>query len=168
MLEVLGFRRVCREALSSLPRSEVVQAHLRGAPGGGTGLPLDFRQFSPTTGPTERRRDGLVRTARSVVPACALGELGRGPAHPLLAEEILAEVRWFSRSSALGPVRPGCNTSLRVCRDLPQIAALSPRRLLPSGRLRAAERYGHALRRLRLSRKGWYCDLAPSEHLTGS
>ena len=46
----------------------------------------------------------LVRTARSVVPACALGHLGRERPDPLLAEEILAEVQLVFEFLGLGPV----------------------------------------------------------------
>ena len=47
--------------------------------------------------------ESLVRTARSVVPACALGELGRETGDPLLTEEILAEVQMVFSFLGLGP-----------------------------------------------------------------
>jgi hypothetical protein len=67
-------------------------------------LPLDFQAVLSDDGTDPSTAATLVRTARSVVPACALGELGRETGDPLLAEEILAEVQMVFSFLGLGPV----------------------------------------------------------------
>ncbi len=57
------------------------------------GLPLDFQAVIADDGTDPGDAATLVRTARSVVPSCALGQLGRESADPLLSEEILAEIQ---------------------------------------------------------------------------
>ena len=68
------------------------------------GLPLDFQAVLSDDGTDPSAASTLVRTARSVVPACALGQLGRETGDPLLAEEILAEVQMVFSFLGLGPV----------------------------------------------------------------
>ena len=68
------------------------------------GLPLDFQSVLADDGADPGSAATLVRTARSVVPACALGTLGRETGDPLLAEEILAEVQLVFEFLGLGPV----------------------------------------------------------------
>ena len=68
------------------------------------GLPLDFQAVLADDGADPSAAATLVRTARSVVPACALGTLGRETGDPLLAEEILAEVQLVFEFLRLGPV----------------------------------------------------------------
>jgi hypothetical protein len=68
------------------------------------GLPLDFQAVISDDGTDPGDAATLVRTARSVVPACALGHLGRERPDPLLAEEILAEVQLVFEFLGLGPV----------------------------------------------------------------
>jgi hypothetical protein len=68
------------------------------------GLPLDFQAVVSDDGSDPSAASTLVRTARSVVPACALGQLGRETGDPLLAEEILAEVQLVFEFLGLGPV----------------------------------------------------------------
>ena len=68
------------------------------------GLPLDFQAVLSDDGADPSAASTLVRTARSVVPACALGQLGRETGDPLLAEEILAEVQMVFSFLGLGPV----------------------------------------------------------------
>jgi hypothetical protein len=68
------------------------------------GLPLDFQAVLTDDGADPSAAATLVRTARSVVPACALGQLGRETGDPLLAEEILAEVHLVFEFLGLGPV----------------------------------------------------------------
>lgn len=68
------------------------------------GLPRDFHAVLSDTGADPSAASTLVRTARSVVPACALGQLGRETGDPLLAEEVLAEVRMVFSFLGLGPV----------------------------------------------------------------
>jgi hypothetical protein len=67
-------------------------------------LPLDFQAVLSDDGTDPSAAATLVRTARSVVPACALGELGRETGDPLLAEETLAEVQMVFSFLGLGPV----------------------------------------------------------------
>jgi HD-like signal output (HDOD) protein len=68
------------------------------------GLPLDFQAVLADDGADPSSAATLVRTARSVVPACALGTLGRETGDPLLSEEILAEVQLVFEFLGLGPV----------------------------------------------------------------
>jgi len=68
------------------------------------GLPLDFQAVVSDDGTDPGAAATLVRTARSVVSACALGQLGRETGDPLLAEEILAEVQLVFEFLGLGPV----------------------------------------------------------------
>ena len=68
------------------------------------GLPMDFQAVLADDGADPSAAATLVRTARSVVPACALGTLGRETGDPLLAEEILAEVQLVFEFLGLGPV----------------------------------------------------------------
>jgi Domain of unknown function (DUF4388)/HDOD domain len=68
------------------------------------GLPPDFQAVISDDGTDPGDAATLVRTARSVVPACALGHLGRENPDPLLAEEILAEVQLVFEFLGLGPV----------------------------------------------------------------
>jgi hypothetical protein len=68
------------------------------------GLPVDFQAVISDDGTDPGDAATLVRTARSVVPACALGHLGRESHDPLLAEEILAEVQLVFEFLGLGPV----------------------------------------------------------------
>ncbi len=68
------------------------------------GLPLDFQAVVSDDGSDPGVATTLVRTARAVVPACALGQLGRETGDPLLAEEILAEVQLVFEFLGLGPV----------------------------------------------------------------
>ncbi|HLN58925.1 MAG TPA: DUF4388 domain-containing protein [Thermoanaerobaculia bacterium] len=68
------------------------------------GLPPDFQAMISDDGTDPGDAATLVRTARSVVPACALGHLGRENPDPLLAEEILAEVQLVFEFLGLGPV----------------------------------------------------------------
>lgn len=68
------------------------------------GLPPDFQAVISDDGTDPGDAATLVRTARSVVPACALGYLGRENPDPLLAEEILAEVQLVFEFLGLGPV----------------------------------------------------------------
>jgi HD-like signal output (HDOD) protein len=68
------------------------------------GLPLDFQAVISDDGADPSAASTLVRTARSVVPACALGQLGQETGDPLLAEEILAEVQLVFEFLGLGPV----------------------------------------------------------------
>ncbi len=68
------------------------------------GLPLDFQAVVSDDGADPSASSTLVRTARSVVPACALGQLGSETGDPLLAEEILAEVQLVFEFLGLGPV----------------------------------------------------------------
>jgi HD-like signal output (HDOD) protein len=68
------------------------------------GLPADFQAVISDDGTDPGDAATLVRTARSVVPACALGHLGRENPDPLLAEEILAEVQLVFEFLGLGPV----------------------------------------------------------------
>jgi uncharacterized protein DUF4388/HDOD domain-containing protein len=70
----------------------------------GWGLPLDFQAVLSDEGADPSSAATLVRTARSVVPACALGQLGRETGDPLLAEETLAEVQLVFEFLGLGPV----------------------------------------------------------------
>jgi HD-like signal output (HDOD) protein len=70
----------------------------------GWGLPLDFQAVLADDGANPSSAATLVRTARSVAPACALGTLGRETGDPLLSEEILAEVRLVFEFLGLGPV----------------------------------------------------------------
>ena len=68
----------------------------------------------PRGGRRRRKRPGTTRRRwseppRSVVPACALGHLGRETPDPLLAEEILAEVQLVSSSWASAPSRSACS-----------------------------------------------------------
>jgi len=67
-------------------------------------LPLDFQAVLSDDGTDPSAAATLVRTARTVVPACALGELGRETGDPLLTEEILAEVQMVFSFLGLGPV----------------------------------------------------------------
>lgn len=67
-------------------------------------LPLDFQAILSDDGTDPSAAATLVRTARAVVPACALGQLGRETGDPLLAEEILAEVQMVFSFLGLGPV----------------------------------------------------------------
>jgi HDOD domain. len=69
------------------------------------GLPLDFQAVVSDDGADPSAASTLVRTARSVVPACALGQLGQETGDPLLAEEILAEVQLVFEFLGLGPVQ---------------------------------------------------------------
>jgi HD-like signal output (HDOD) protein len=69
------------------------------------GLPLDFQAVVSDNGADPSAASTLVRTARSVVPACALGQLGQETGDPLLAEEILAEVQLVFEFLGLGPVQ---------------------------------------------------------------
>ncbi|HKF45392.1 MAG TPA: DUF4388 domain-containing protein [Thermoanaerobaculia bacterium] len=68
------------------------------------GLPLDFQAVLADDGADPSAAATLVRTARSVAPACVLGSLGRETGDPLLAEEILAEIRLVFEFLGLGPV----------------------------------------------------------------
>jgi hypothetical protein len=68
------------------------------------GLPLDFQAVVSDDGSDPSAASTLVRTARAVVPACALGQLGHETGDPLLAEEILAEVQLVFEFLGLGPV----------------------------------------------------------------
>jgi Domain of unknown function (DUF4388)/HDOD domain len=68
------------------------------------GLPLDFQAVVSDDGADPSAASTLVRTARAVVPACALGQLGQETGDPLLAEEILAEVQLVLEFLGLGPV----------------------------------------------------------------
>ena len=68
------------------------------------GLPLDFQAVISDDGTDPGDAATLVRTARSVVPACALGHLGRENRDPLLSEEILAEVQLVFEFLGLGAV----------------------------------------------------------------
>ncbi len=68
------------------------------------GLPVDFQAVVSDDGADPGAAATLVRTARSVVPACALGQLGRETGDPLLTEEILAEVQLVFEFLGLGPV----------------------------------------------------------------
>jgi HD-like signal output (HDOD) protein len=68
------------------------------------GLPLDFQAVLSDEGADPSASATLVRTARSVVPACSLGHLGREKGDPLDTEEILAEVRLVFEFLGLGPV----------------------------------------------------------------
>ena len=67
-------------------------------------LPLDFQAVLSDDGADPSAAATLVRTARSVVPACALGPLGRESVDPLLAEDIVAEVQAVFEFLGLGPV----------------------------------------------------------------
>lgn len=69
------------------------------------GLPLDFQAVLSDDGANPSAASTLVRTARSVVPACALGQLGQETGDPLLTEEILAEVQLVFEFLGLGPVQ---------------------------------------------------------------
>jgi HD-like signal output (HDOD) protein len=69
------------------------------------GLPLDFQAVISDDGASPSAASTLVRTARSVVPACALGQLGQESGDPLLAEEILAEIQLVFEFLGLGPVQ---------------------------------------------------------------
>ena len=69
------------------------------------GLPGDFQAVVADDGSDPGDAPTLVRTARSVVPACALGHLGRETPDPFLAEEILAEVQLVFEFLGLGPVQ---------------------------------------------------------------
>lgn len=68
------------------------------------GLPVDFQAVISDDGTDPGDAATLVRTARSVVPACALGQLGRETCDPLLAEEILAEIQLVFEFLGLGSV----------------------------------------------------------------
>jgi HD-like signal output (HDOD) protein len=68
------------------------------------GLPLDFQAVLADDGSDPSAAATLVRTARSVVPSCALGTLGKEEGDPLLSEEILAEVQLVFEFLRLGPV----------------------------------------------------------------
>jgi len=68
------------------------------------GLPLDFQAVLSDDGADPSAAATLVRTARSVVPACALGPLGRETGDPLLAEETRAEIQLVFEFLGLGPV----------------------------------------------------------------
>jgi len=68
------------------------------------GLPLDFQAVFADDGADPSAAATLVRTARSVIPSCALGSLGRETGDPLLAEEILAEVHLVFEFLCLGPI----------------------------------------------------------------
>jgi HD-like signal output (HDOD) protein len=68
------------------------------------GLPVDFQAVVADDGTDPGTATTLVRTARAVVPACALGQLGRETGDPLLAEEILAEVQLIFEFLGLGAV----------------------------------------------------------------
>jgi hypothetical protein len=68
------------------------------------GLPLDFQAVLSDDGTDPSAAATLVRTARTVVPACTLGQLGRETGDPLLSEEILAEVQMVFSFLGLGPV----------------------------------------------------------------
>jgi HD-like signal output (HDOD) protein len=70
----------------------------------GWGLPRDFQAVISDDGTNPGDAATLVRTARSVVPACALGHLGRENPDPLLSEEILAEVQVVFDFLGLGRV----------------------------------------------------------------
>ena len=67
-------------------------------------LPLDFQAVLSDDGTDPSAAATLVRTGRSVVPACALGTLGRETGDPLLAEEILTEVQAVFEFLGLGKV----------------------------------------------------------------
>jgi HD-like signal output (HDOD) protein len=67
-------------------------------------LPLDFQAVLSDHGTDPSAAATLVRTARAVVPACALGQLGMETGDPLLSEEILAEVHLVFSFLGLGPV----------------------------------------------------------------
>jgi HD-like signal output (HDOD) protein len=67
-------------------------------------LPLDFQAVLSDDGTDPSAAATLVRTARSVVPACALGPLGHETGDPLLAEEIRQEVRLVFEFLGLGAV----------------------------------------------------------------
>ncbi len=103
MLEVLGttdfaagpFRVAALEAYRPILGARRAEAW---------GLPLDFQAVISDDGTDPGDAATLVRTARSVVPACALGHLGRENPDPLLAEEILAEVQLVFEFLGLGPV----------------------------------------------------------------
>jgi HD-like signal output (HDOD) protein len=69
------------------------------------GLPLDFQAVVSDDGADPSAASTLVRTARSVVPACVLGTLGHETGDPLLAEEIFAEVQLVFEFLGLGPVQ---------------------------------------------------------------
>jgi HD-like signal output (HDOD) protein len=69
------------------------------------GLPLDFQAVLSDDGANPSAASTLVRTARAVVPACALGQLGQETGDPLLTEEILAEVQLVFEFLGLGPVQ---------------------------------------------------------------
>jgi hypothetical protein len=68
------------------------------------GLPVDFQAVISDDGTDPGAAATLVRTARSIVPACALGQLGRETGDPLIAEETLAEVQLVFEFLGLGPV----------------------------------------------------------------
>ena len=103
MLEVLGatdfaagpFRVAALEAYRPILGARRAEAW---------GLPLDFEAVISDDGTDPGDAATLVRTARSVVPPCALGHLGREVPDPLLAEEILAEVQLVFEFLGLGPV----------------------------------------------------------------
>jgi hypothetical protein len=103
MLEVLGttefaagpFRVAALEAYRPLFGARRAEAW---------GLPLDFQAVVSDNGADLSAASTLVRTARSVVPACALGRLGSETGDPLLAEEIVTEVQMAFAFLGLGPV----------------------------------------------------------------
>jgi hypothetical protein len=103
MLEVLGttdfaagpFRVAALEAYRPILGARRAEAW---------GLPVDFQAVISDDGTDPGDAATLVRTARSVVPACALGQLGRETCDPLLAEEILAEIQLVFEFLGLGPV----------------------------------------------------------------
>lgn len=67
-------------------------------------LPLDFQAVVSDDGANPSAASTLVRTARSVLPACALGQLGLETGDPLIAEEVVAEVQLVFEFLGLGPV----------------------------------------------------------------
>lgn len=67
-------------------------------------LPLDFQAVVSDDGSDPSAASTLVRTARSVVPSCVIGQLGRETPDPLLADEIVAEVQMVFEFLGLGPV----------------------------------------------------------------
>ena len=65
-------------------------------------LPLDFQAVVSDDGSDPSAASTLVRTARSVLPSCVIGQLGRET--PDLADEIVAEVQMVFVFLGLGPV----------------------------------------------------------------
>jgi HD-like signal output (HDOD) protein len=68
------------------------------------GLPLDFQSVLADDGSDPSAAAALVRTARTAVPACAIGAIESEQVDPLWADEILHEVKVVFEFLRLGPV----------------------------------------------------------------